>query len=304
MTSKADPGASLETLNLPTPASSKEKAREEILAVEHGYMTAGLEQNVASSSPAESASLASVSKADAIRVLLIEDDQYYRETLTCELSEQGVVVQSFADGASLLGSLDAAVNADVIVLDWDLPKMSGIDLLAQLRRQGVSLPVVFFTGDDLTAHESLAFDNGAVDFIFKSRGVEILVKRLRRVVQAARAETKLWLRERLVCGKLVLRPEDKRAYWNGVDLGLTLGEYKIVHLLASNAGRFVANRAIYDHLHHDGFIAGRGVHGYRQNVRSAIKRIRNKFRECDPEFQEIKNYTAFGYCWDKPHDTG
>ena len=303
MTSKADSGASHESLNLPTPASSKEKAREETLAVAHGYITAGLEQNVASSSPAESAPLASISKADAIRVLLIEDDQHYRETLTCALSEQGVVVQSFADGASLLGSLDAAVNTDVIVLDWDLPKMSGIDLLVQLRQHGVGLPVVFFTGDDLTAHESLAFDKGAVDFIFKSRGVEILVKRLRRVVQAARAEANFWLRERLVCGKLVLRPEDRRAYWNGTDLGLTLGEYKIVHLLASNAGRFVANRAIYDRLRHDGFVAGRGVHGYRQNVRSAIKRIRNKFREYDPEFQEIKNYTSFGYCWEKPNDT-
>jgi two-component system response regulator ChvI len=303
MTSKADPGASHESLNLPTPTTSKEKAREEILAVEHGYMTDGREQNVASSSPAQSASLASVSKVDAIRVLLIEDDQHYREALTCELSEQGVVVQSFADGASLLASLDAAVDTDVIVLDWHLPKMSGIDLLVQLRQHGVSLPVVFFTGDDVTAHESLAFDKGAVDFIFKSRGVEILVKRLRRVVQAARAEANFWLTERVVCGNLVLRPEDRRAYWNGVDLGLTLGEYKIVHLLASNAGRFVANRAIYDRLHHDGFIAGRGLHGYRQNVRSAIKRIRNKFRECDPEFQEIKNYTAFGYCWDKPNDT-
>jgi two-component system, OmpR family, response regulator ChvI len=303
MTSKADRGASHETLKLPTPASSKEKAREELLAVEHGYMTAGLDQNAASSSPAESAPLGPVGKTDAIRVLLVEDDQHYRETLTCELPEQGFVVQSFADGASLLGSLDTAVNADVIVLNWDLPKMSGIDLLAQLRRHGVSLPVVFFTGHDLPAHESLAFDKGAVDFIFKSRGVDILVKRLRRVVQAASAEANFWHKERLVCGKLVLRPEDRRAYWNGVDLSLTLGEYKIVHLLASNAGRYVANRAIYSRLRHEGFIAGRGVHGYRQNVRSAIKRIRNKFRECDPEFQEVKNYAAFGYCWGKPDNT-
>jgi two-component system response regulator ChvI len=132
--------------------------------------------------------------------------------------------------------------------------------------------------------------------VFKSRGVEILVKRVRRVVQATRAEANFWPRERLVCGKLVLRPKERRAYWNAGDLGLTLGEYKIVHLLASNAGRYVANRGIDNRLHYEGFIAGRGVHGSRQNIRSAIKRIRNKFRECDPEFQEIKNYSAFGYC--------
>jgi two-component system response regulator ChvI len=50
----------------------------------------------------------------------------------------------------------------------------------------------------------------------------------------------------------------------------------------------------------EGFIAGAGEDGYRANVRSAIKRIRNKFRGCDPAFDEIKNYTSFGYCWRKP----
>ena len=56
-------------------------------------------------------------------------------------------------------------------------------------------------------------------------------------------------------------------------------------------------RAIYDRLTYEGFIAGVGNIGYRTNVRSAIKRIRNKFRACDPAFVEIENYTAFGYCW-------
>jgi hypothetical protein len=82
-----------------------------------------------------------------------------------------------------------------------------------------------------------------------------------------------------------------------VDVGLTIGEYKIVHLLASNAGRYVTYRVIYDRLTYEGFIAGVGNTGYRTNVRSAIRRIRNKFRACDPAFSEIENHTAFGYCW-------
>ena len=48
---------------------------------------------------------------------------------------------------------------------------------------------------------------------------------------------------------------------------------------------------------YEGFIAGVGNIGYRTNVRSAIRRIRNKFRECDPVFVEIENYAGFGYCW-------
>jgi two-component system response regulator ChvI len=53
-------------------------------------------------------------------------------------------------------------------------------------------------------------------------------------------------------------------------------------------------------MHYEGFIAGSGDDGYRTNVRSTIKRIRNKFREIDPVFEEIKNSVALGYCWGKP----
>ena len=56
-------------------------------------------------------------------------------------------------------------------------------------------------------------------------------------------------------------------------------------------------RAIYDRLQYKGFIAGSGGDGYRMNVRSAIKRIRNKFRDFDPTFDEIENYPGFGYRW-------
>jgi two-component system response regulator ChvI len=269
-------------------------------------------------SPARSAALAAIGKAEIRRVVLVESDQYYREVLTVELLRQGFIVHAFADGASLLGSLATAIDADLAVIDWDLPKTPGIKVLAQLRQHGVNLPIVFLTGkviagDDhdrcllapretLNAYECMAFDQGAVDFIAKSRDRQVLVRRLRRVVELARPrpkpKTDLPVQERLACGKLLL--ESSRASWNQVDVGLTLGEYNIVDLLASKPGNFVTYRAVYDRLRHAGFIAGEGVEGYRANVRSAIKRIRNKFRAFDPTFDEIENYTGFGYCWRKP----
>jgi two-component system response regulator ChvI len=118
------------------------------------------------------------------------------------------------------------------------------------------------------------------------------------VVELAKPKTNLPVQERLSCGKLLL--ESSRAYWNQADVDLTLGEYNIVHLLASKPGNFVTYRAVYDRLRHEGFIAGCGVDGYRANVRSIIKRIRNKFRALDPTFDKIENYTGFGYCWKKP----
>ncbi len=56
-------------------------------------------------------------------------------------------------------------------------------------------------------------------------------------------------------------------------------------------------RAIYDVVHGRGFIAGEGSDGFRTNVRSMIKRIRQKFREVDDHFEEIENYPGFGYRW-------
>jgi two-component system response regulator ChvI len=68
------------------------------------------------------------------------------------------------------------------------------------------------------------------------------------------------------------------------------GNTKSVHLLASHAGSFMTYRALYDRLTYEGFIAGTGEDGYRANVRSAIKRIRNKFRACDPAFDEASPF--------------
>jgi two-component system, OmpR family, response regulator ChvI len=254
--------------------------------------------------------------AEVRRVVLVESDQYYREMLTVELLRQGFVVHAFTDGASLLGSLATAVDADLAVLDWDLPRMSGIKLMAELRRQDVNLPVVLLTGkviagdendrcllaprEALDAYECMAFDQGAVDFIPKSRDREVLVRRLRNVVELVKPKASAALEERLACDRLWLKPGISRAFWNGVDVDLTLGEYKLVHLLVSNAGSFVTYRTLYDRLRSEGFIAGSGTEGFRANVRSTIKRIRNKFRVCDPTFDEIENYTGFGYCWKKP----
>ena len=241
------------------------------------------------------------SKTDAIRVLFVEDDELYREALADELSDHGFTVESFADAASLVVRLDGTADFDLILLDWSLPHTSGIDLLSQLRRRGIDSPVVFLTGHSLTANEILAFERGAIDFIDKTRGGEVLVRRLRLAVESTRpAATDPQSDERIVCGKLVLRPAIGRAYWNDADLGLTIGEYNIVYLLASNVGRYLSYRAIYDRMHYEGFIAGSGDDGYRTNVRSTIKRIRNKFREVDPTFEEIKNSVALGYCWGDP----
>jgi two-component system response regulator ChvI len=240
--------------------------------------------------------LASVSEEsdDAIRVLLIEKGVIDREFLTDKLSKQDFSVRTVASLAA------AACDADVIVLHCGQVNNSSIELLGKLHRLGLNVPVVLLTGETAPAHECLALDKGAIDVILKSRGPDVLARRLKGVVKASRRTDPPRSNRSMICGKLLLRPDISRAYWKDVDVGLTLGEYNIVHLLASNAGLYMTYRAIYDRLHYEGFIAGSGADGYRANVRSALKRIRNRFRALDPTFDHIENYAGFGYCWKKP----
>jgi two-component system response regulator ChvI len=232
-----------------------------------------------------------------VKVAFVEDDDDYREAVSSELGDLGFDVTSFCDGAALLASLADGADAEIIILDWSLPSVSGIDLLPQLRRNGIALPVVFLTGRSAPAYEKLAFDRGAVDFVDKTRGVPILAQRLRLIADSVKKPSTPELIENIHCGRLMLKPGISRALWNGADVGLTLTEYKIVHLLASNVGSYVTYRAVYDCMHYVGFIAGSGENGYRTNVRSCIKRIRNKFKAIDPDFAEIDNYQSFGYRW-------
>jgi two-component system, OmpR family, response regulator ChvI len=161
----------------------------------------------------------------------------------------------------------------------------------------VNLPVVFLTSHADPAYEKLAFDRGALDFIDKTRGVEILARRLRLAAKSGKPAAAPEAEKPIVCGKLVLSPRTSTAYWNEVDVGLTVSEYDIVHFLASNVGRYQAYRTIYDLRYYEGFVAGIGIQGYRTNVRSSIKRIRRKFCEVDPTFAEIQNSAMRGYRW-------
>jgi two-component system response regulator ChvI len=245
-------------------------------------MTTALEQPVVALAGGALAQLASVGEAD-LCILVIEEGATDRGVLTDELSSQGFDVRTIA---SLDGAPDAVRAADVIVLHCDRAKTSGFDMLSKLHGLGFNVPVVLLTDKPLPAHECLALDKGAVDVVCRSRGPAVLARRIKGAVKVADRTGQL-------------RPDVGRAYWKDADLDLTLGEYKIVHLLASSIGTFVTYRAVYDRLRHEGFIAGEGANGYRANVRSAIKRIRNKFRDFDPTFDKIENYPGFGYCWKK-----
>jgi two-component system response regulator ChvI len=214
--------------------------------------------------------------------------------------DEGFAVTTFANGPSVLEHLAAGESADVILLDWRMPGMNGLEVLRELRQRGVVTPVIFLTvlSDDI--YEEAALAGGAVDFIDKSRRLLILVRRIELVAEGQRplpGASQQQPPPQLRLGSLELRFDINRGFWKGSAIDLTLTEFRIVSHLALKSGEDVSYRELYDLVHGKDFLAGTGADGYRANVRTFIKRIRRKFKDLDPDFDEIHNYAGFGYRW-------
>lgn len=232
-------------------------------------------------------------------VVLTDDDALFRESLGLNLADEGYDVVSFPNGRETLSYLEGGGEADVLLLDWRMPELSGIDVLRRLRRSGIEVPVIFLTvlSDDI--YEQAALEGGAVDFIDKSRRLPILLKRVELIVEGLRSGVKSDQSppEVFQHGELELRFQTHRAFWQETMVDLSLTEFRIVALMVGRAGEDVGYREIYDLVHGKDFVAGNGEDGYRTNVRSLVKRIRKAFRDVDPDFAQIENYAGFGYRW-------
>jgi len=235
------------------------------------------------------------------RVVLVDDDDLFRESLERNLVDAGFDVVGFGDGMSALGYLAAAEAADVVLLDWKMPVMNGIEVLRRLTGLNREIPVIFLTVLSDQIYEEAALLTGAVDFVEKSRSFSILLRRIELILGGTRAkasragatpESDLLRR-----GRLELHLDISRAFWNAKQVDLTVTEFKLVHCLADRVGRDVRYRELYDLVRGPGFLAGDGIEGYRANIRTFVKRIRQKFRDIDSDFGQIENFPGFGYRW-------
>jgi two-component system, OmpR family, response regulator ChvI len=234
-----------------------------------------------------------------VQLIIVDDDHLFRETLALTLIDEGYEVATFSGGSAALDHLSSGGRADVVLLDWRMPGMSGLEVLRSLRCSGNTVPVLFLTRLSEEAYEETALDGGAVDFIDKSRRPSILVRRIGLIADGVRLATVgRQPGDALRLGRLDLRFDTNRASWDGKLIDFTIGEFKTIALLALRTGEHVSYREIYDLLRGKNFAAGYGDDGYRTNVRTLIKRIRRKFRTVDPECEHIHNDPGFGYRYD------
>ncbi|MDR6772669.1 response regulator transcription factor [Azospirillum sp. BE72] len=241
------------------------------------------------------------------RIALVDDDDLFRESLSLNLGDEGYEVITFDRGEPALDFFAADGSVDIVLLDWRMPKLDGIDVLRQMRARGIATPVIFLTVLSDQIYEEAALAGGALDFVEKSRSLSILLKRMRLILDGTKGDAVKGAEEAEAggnatmhrLGELELRLDNSRAFWKGKRIDLTLTEFNIVKLMSTRPEEDVSYREIYDLVHGKGFVAGYGPSGYRANVRAFIKRIRQKFRSVDANFACIENYPGFGYRWGK-----
>ncbi|MEM8799494.1 MAG: response regulator transcription factor [Pseudomonadota bacterium] len=237
-------------------------------------------------------------------ILLVDDDELFRESIERNLVNAGFDVTSFSSGRRFLDALEG-LGGDLLLLDWRMPDLNGIEVLKQLREQHVDIPVIFLTVLSDQIYEEAALLGGAVDFIEKSRSFSIVERRISLILSGARTRDSANKQSGPQhIGPLEIDHDASRAYWRNRTVDLTLTEFRIVRYLAGRAGQDSGYRQIYDQVHGEGFAAGDGEIGYRANVRTLIKRIRQKFKAIDPSFEQISNYPGFGYRWDENETVG
>lgn len=170
-----------------------------------------------------------------MRVLVAEDDDHLRGTLTRGLSEEGYIVESFARGDDALGA-GLVGNFDLAVLDWNLPGPDGLEVCGQLRLQRFPPAILLLTARDAPADRVTGLNRGADDYLVKPFDFDELLARLRALTRR-RANG---MEFSSGVGNMVL-DQSRRIFRVGeTDLGLPPREFAILERLAMAAEPIVS----------------------------------------------------------------
>lgn len=177
-----------------------------------------------------------------MRILIAEDDSLLAEGLTRTLRDSGYAVDCVKTGAEA-DSATAAFEFDLLILDLNLPKMSGLEVLKRLRSRGRELPVLILTAQSGVEDRVRGLDLGADDYLAKPFALEELKARVRALTRRT-AGTPMLFRH----GGLSYDPIGKVARINGEVVDLSARESTLLEMLVQRAGRWVSKGQLLDHL--------------------------------------------------------
>ena len=170
---------------------------------------------------------------------MAEDDPGLRSVLERGLKENGYVVDAVADGQDALSYL-RTYEYSAAVLDWRMPRKSGLEVVEEARGRGLSTPILMLTALDTTNDRVTGLDSGADDYLVKPFEFSELLARIRALLRRP-AETRPPL---LRCGQVTLDPASREVRIGSEAVALTTTEFAILELLLRRSPGVAERRVI------------------------------------------------------------
>jgi len=215
-------------------------------------------------------------------VLIVEDEESYREALSYMLAKEGFEVVTAPDGTAGLALFERH-GADIVLLDLMMPGLSGTEVCRRLR-QVSTLPIIMVTARDDEIDKVVGLELGADDYVTKPFSHRELLARIRAVLRRG-ADADL-LPDVIEAGGVRMDIERHEVWVDGQPVRLALKEFELLELLLRNAGRVLTRGQLIDR------IWGAGYVGDTKTLDVHIKRLRAKI-EPDPA-QPVRLTTVRG----------
>jgi two-component system phosphate regulon response regulator PhoB len=222
-----------------------------------------------------------------MKILVIEDEKDVRDLIIMQLEWEGHEPVAASSGEEAFKVIKND-KVDVIIADWMLPGISGLEICKKIRASKGDLaktPILMLTARAETADIIRGLDAGADDYITKPFEIPVLMARVKALLRRSKMETKE--QQTLIQhGSIALNTETYIATVNEIKLELTRYEFKLLHALLINAGRVLSRERLIQH------VQGDGVAVTDRTIDTLVFGIRKKLGE---EADTIETIRGIGY---------
>ena len=206
------------------------------------------------------------------RVLVIEDEESFRDALQFMLSREGFDVVLAADGAEGMKQFDSK-NPDIVLLDLMLPEVSGTEVCKYIRTKS-NVPVIMLTAKDTEIDKVVGLELGADDYVTKPFSTRELLARIKAVLRRG-ADVEFDSVGAVEGGPIRMDVERHALSVNGEAVSMPLKEFELLEFLLRNAGRVLTRGQLMDRVWGSNYV------GDGKTLDVHVKRIRSKI-EPDP----------------------
>ena len=172
-----------------------------------------------------------------MKALLVDDDQYNVELMTYALQREGYTVIAAIDGQQALTRWEAE-KPDIVLLDVNMPKLNGFEVCRRIRHEAET-PIIMLTARDEEEDVVRGLHLGADDYVTKPFSPKLLASRMEAVLRRCQTDRYLKPTREVRVGDLCLDRDSYQATKAGKVVQLTPLEFRILYLLAMNAGRVI-----------------------------------------------------------------